>query len=238
MSHVHFRGRFRLRTSLSARSVREVDVFGFNFPLDIRSKPRAVVVADLHPKGQRLARHVAADATHRDAENLSLRIVAHGRRGVGPGSGRRGAMSPGHGQIRRSPEDEDGHVGGGIVGEGRGRVGHADTSGRAGGDVDLVVTCAHVADETEGARGARRKLARCARHPDAREGSVRYYAAVKGSRGRLCEKVIPACRLGRDYHCHLADGGPGQARPVRRQPSASSVSAGPRATAAAVGRAG
>jgi hypothetical protein len=125
------------------------DVFCLELLLGCMIQPRAVIVANLHAKRQRLLRHIAAYATHpENPEDLAPRIMSQSRgRRSPPFSSAEGRHT--HGQVPESTQEKkDAHVRCGIV-DGCWRVGHADPVGSASQDVHLVVPGAIVADEAE-----------------------------------------------------------------------------------------
>lgn len=105
-------------------------------------QPVPVVVHDLHAQRLRLARQVLPDAAHaQDAEQLALRVVAEGGRGVAaPGAAAEGEQ--GRVEVAQAAqEEEECGVGRGGV-DGRGDVGDGDAGGGAVGGGELVVACA------------------------------------------------------------------------------------------------
>lgn len=89
--------------------------------LQLRAQAVPVVVADAHPKGAGLGRHVAPDAAHaQDAEDLALRVVAQpGERRAAPLALAQGLDADG--QVAQGAEQQpDGDVGRGVVDGGGG----------------------------------------------------------------------------------------------------------------------
>ena len=165
----------------------KVDILG---PfLVLRIQLVAVVVANLHAKRPHLVGHIAPDAAHaEDSQNLAPGVVAQLRRRVAaplaPAQGGHGG-----GQVAQGAEEqEDSHVGGGIV-DGRRRVGDADVPVCAGGDIDLVVAGAVVADEAAGGgQGVEELGVDGPRGDDGVESAVDGDDAGKGAGGALIEE--------------------------------------------------
>lgn len=186
-----------------SKQIVEGPILGADGLLFFWAQPGPVMIQYAHAEcSHRLARQRLPDAAHaQDAQDLSLWILTLRRQLVGRALAaspvaRAEGVDAGSEAAESAEHEEESRVSGGVV-DGGAHIGDADAARRAGLDVDLVVACAVMADETQGGgQSGDEVCVDAAGGGHGLEGPVGHYTAVEGALGALFEEGLAVGGLG------------------------------------------